>query len=54
MASYFGGTNIVYAVRGNELKFKSYERQYKLYSGCHVIHVDKYNKLINMIKIKYL
>ena len=54
IASYFGGTNIVYAVKGNELKFKSYKRQYKLYSGCDVIHVNKYKTLIKMIKIKYL
>ena len=54
LASYFGGTNIVYAIKGKELKFDSYKRHYKLYSGCEVIHVDKYEKLINMIKIKYL
>ena len=38
LASYFGGTNIVYAVKGNELSGGFYHKIGAL-SGCEVVHV---------------
>ena len=50
LASYFGGTNIVYAVKGNELNGGFYNRLSKL-SGCNVIHAkEDFNNLISMFK----
>lgn len=40
LCSYFGGTNIVYAVRGNELNGGFYGKLDKL-SGCNVVHIQK-------------
>ena len=46
LASYFGGTNIVYAIKGNELNGGFYNKLNAL-SGCDVIHVK--NNLLTEI-----
>lgn len=47
LASYFGGENIIYAVKGNELG-GFYNKLHKL-SGCDVKHVRTYTELINTL-----
>ena len=37
LASYFGGTNIVYAVRGWEVKSNAYENWFDKFSGARVV-----------------
>jgi hypothetical protein len=50
LASYFGGTNIIYAKCGGELKHDSYNGHYKKYSDCNVLHTDNYPNLLTLIK----
>jgi hypothetical protein len=45
LASYFGGVNVVYAVKGSELDGKFYTTLKKI-SGCNVIHVKTYDDLL--------
>jgi hypothetical protein len=52
LASYFGGTNIIYAVKGQELKFNEYNTWYPRLSGSNIIHCDSYDKVLNAIKDK--
>ena len=53
LSSYFGGTNIIYAIKGQELKCGAYNTHYKDYSGCNVIHTDNYYELIKTVKKLY-
>ncbi len=48
LASYFGGRNIVYAVKGHELRGGFYNKLRKL-SGCDVVHVRTYVELLNKL-----
>ena len=48
LASYFGGKNYIYAVKGKELECGFYYRLDKL-SGCQVIHVRSYSELIRYL-----
>jgi len=48
LASYFGGENIVYAVRGNELNNNFYGKLTAL-SGCNIKHVMSYTDLLGKI-----
>jgi hypothetical protein len=50
LASYFGGTNIIYAKCGGELTHDSYNGHYGKYSGCNVLHTDNYPDLMKLIK----
>lgn len=50
LASYFGGTNIIYARYGGELQCDSYKGHYRKYSGCNVLHSDNYPDFIDLIK----
>jgi len=52
LASYFGGTNIVYAVKGQELK-GSFGGYFKKFSGCDVTHVSSYPDLLTTAKTKF-
>ena len=52
LASYFGGINLVYTVKGNELGGGFYERLKKL-SGCEVAGVRTYSNLLNMVSRLY-
>ena len=42
LASYFGGTNIIFARKGHELECGSYNSHYKKYSNCNVMHSSNY------------
>jgi hypothetical protein len=53
LASYFGGTNIIYAKHGSELKCGSYNGHYKKYSNCKILHANNYNDFIRLIKTNY-
>ncbi|KKK97775.1 hypothetical protein LCGC14_2649360, partial [marine sediment metagenome] len=46
LASYFGGMNIIYAVKGRELGCGFYDKLDKL-SGCEIVHVMKYKDLLS-------
>ena len=52
LASYFGGINLVYVVKGKETKCGFYERLNKL-SGCEVARVSTYSNLLNMVSKIY-
>jgi len=54
LASYFGGTNIIYAKKGSELGVNAYQNWYNKFSSCRVIHVDNYEDLISKIAKNYL
>jgi len=48
LASYFGGMNIIYAVKGRELECGFYDKLNKL-SGCEIVHVMKYSELLKQL-----
>jgi hypothetical protein len=50
LASYFGGTNIIYAKCGKELGCNAYNGHYKKYSNCNILHSNSYPKFIELIK----
>lgn len=50
LASYFGGTNIIYAKNGMELKCDSYNGHYKKYSNCNILYSRNYQDFIQLIK----
>ena len=54
LASYFGGKNVIYAKRGDELNCNSYNGHYKKYSGCEISSANNYKDFIDIIKKKYL
>lgn len=51
LASYFGGTNIIYARRGGELGCGSYEGFYRRLSGCQTIVTDTYEQLLEAVSM---
>ena len=53
LASYFGGTNIIYAREGSELSCDSYNGHYKKYSNCNVFHSNNYTDFIKLIKTNF-
>ena len=52
LASYFGGTNIIYAVRGYELN-GAFGGYFKKLSDCDVNHVSSYPELLRIAKTKF-
>jgi hypothetical protein len=50
LASYFGGTNIIFARRGGELDCGSYEGFYRRLSGCDTIVAKDYATLIDAVR----
>lgn len=50
LASYFGGTNIIFAKKGSELRCNSYNGHYKKYSNCNVLHSNNYTDFVKLIK----
>jgi hypothetical protein len=54
MASYFGGTNVIYCKESKELnpKINSFNNWYHLFGGSKIIHCDSYDKVLNAIKGK--
>jgi hypothetical protein len=53
LASYFGGTNIIYAKKGRELLCDSYNGHYKKYSSCNILHSNNYADFIDLIKSNF-
>lgn len=49
LTSYFGGDNIIYAIRGVELQVGSY-RWYNKFSGSNITICNNYESLINKVK----
>lgn len=54
IASYFGGTNIIFAREGGELDNNSYKNWFPLLSGAKVIQVNNYADLVNTTKQEFL
>jgi hypothetical protein len=50
LASFFGGTNIIYAKMGGELQCCSYEGWYKRFSNCNVKHADNVDDFFKLIE----
>ena len=50
LAAYFGGENIIYGVKGYEVKHKSYETFFPKLSGQKIHHVQTYDELIKKVK----
>jgi len=46
MASYFGGTNLVYAVRGPEVRYGTFQTLYPRLSGCTVVQVGAPSEML--------
>jgi len=53
LASYFSGTNIIYAKKGEELNCNSYNTHYQKYSGCKIYHSNTYDGYLNLIYTHY-
>ena len=54
LTSYFGGKNIVYHKRGDELDTDAYGRWFEHLSGCNVSVSLSYTDLINEVKRTYI
>lgn len=52
--SLFGGTNLVYAKKGSELKHNSFKGWYSAFSGCEVIDTPDYVELIQLVQQNYI
>ena len=50
LAAYFGGENIIYGIKGYEVKHKSYETFFPKLSGQKIHHVQTYDELIKKVK----
>lgn len=54
LASLFGGTNIIYSKKCNELNFNSFNRWYPNHSDQRTQYVENYNELKNKITDLYI
>jgi hypothetical protein len=54
LASLFGGTNIIYSKKCNELNFNSFNRWYPNHSNQRTQYVENYNELKNKITDLYI
>lgn len=52
--SLFGGTNLVYAKKGSELKHNSFKGWYGQLAGATVIDTDNYSELINLVQTHFI
>ena len=50
LAAYFGGENIIYGVKGYEVKHKAYETFFPKLSGQTIHHVTTYDDVIKKVK----
>ena len=50
LTAYFGGENIIYGVKGYEVKHKAYETFFPKLSGQKIYHVETYDDLIKKVK----
>jgi hypothetical protein len=53
LASYFGGINIIYSIRGFEHYFNEFENFYPKLSGARILHAKTKNDVMNFMKIYY-
>lgn len=53
-ASYFGGTNIIYAKEGGELICGSYDGHFKKMSNCNILHTNNYKNFIDLINKNFI
>jgi hypothetical protein len=53
LASYFGGTNIVYAREGWEIACNAYANWFHLFSGARVLSAANPRRLIELIRLEY-
>lgn len=53
LASYFGGTNIIFARHGFEIAFNSYKNLFPLYSEARILHADNYDDLLAIVCQQY-
>lgn len=54
LASYFGGTNIVYAREGWEVSCDAYGRWFQLFSGAKVLRAATYRQLRELVRREFL
>lgn len=54
LASYFGGTNIIYSEEGGEHYFKCFEKLYPKFSGAKIHHAKNEDELKNLVIANYL
>jgi hypothetical protein len=54
LASYFGGTNIVYAQRGWEVDCGAFDGWFRLFSGARVLRVSTISELIRTVRCELL
>jgi hypothetical protein len=54
LASFFGGQNIIYTVKGQELECGSYWKWYYKISGCKVTVNTNYDQLLDVVSRNYL
>jgi len=54
LASYFGGTNIVYARDGWEVSCNAYTNWFHLFSGARVLTASTYRRLLELVKSEFL
>lgn len=54
LASYFGGVNIIYSVKGHELFFNEFKTFYSKLSGASIFHVQTYEEIFTILKKHYL
>jgi hypothetical protein len=54
LASYFGGTNIIYARAGWEVTCKAYRNWFHQFSGARIIQVNDYRELIETVSKEFL
>jgi hypothetical protein len=53
LASYFGGTNVIYSKEGHEHYFREFETIFPELSGAKIIHAKDENELKNAIKLNF-
>jgi len=53
LASYFGGTNIVYAREGWEVSCNAYDNWYHLFSGAKVLHAGTHRQLRDIVRREF-
>ncbi len=54
LASYFGGTNIVYAKQGRENDYESFGGYFRKFSGCDVCQARTYDELMSLVETKFI
>jgi hypothetical protein len=54
LGSYFGGTNLIYAADGQELKVGSYDLWYDKLSGCNVKHRSTFPDFLTLVADTYV